>query len=110
MQWTIKRDKHVVICKVLGELDHHNAKGMRDNIDIEIQKTDTNKLIFDFSALEFMDSSGIGVLMGRYKLINQLGGTVFVSGARAHIKMVITLSGLDKIVHMVSDIKSALNK
>ena len=65
-----------LIAKVSGELDHHIAGRIRDEADARIVKDSIKKLIFDFSELNFMDSSGIGLVIGRYKLVKNYGGNV----------------------------------
>ena len=85
---------------VSGEIDHHNAALIRESVDIEIKRLRTKELIFDFSQLEMMDSSGIGILMGRLKLMQQTGGRTVVSGAPEYIEKIITLSGLGSLIEL----------
>ena len=59
-----------------GELDHHNAEEIRKGSDKLIEENHIKCVIFDFQETNFMDSSGIGVIMGRYKLVYLLGGEV----------------------------------
>lgn len=83
--------------RLAGELDHHAAGDIRARIDAEAERGKYSTLILDFSGVSFMDSSGIGLVMGRYKLMKMLGGTVRVTGACARIEQVMRLAGLDKL-------------
>ncbi len=98
LQISRKQDKLIVGIK--GEIDHHNSSVIRQSVDIEIKSGGIRHLVFDFSALEFMDSSGIGILMGRYKLMEALGGRVTVRGACTSIDKILRLSGLEKIINI----------
>lgn len=80
-----------------GELDHHAAKGIREQIDAAIDAHKPQKLVLDFKDVTFMDSSGIGLVMGRYKAMQAVGGEVYVENTTAHIKKVMKLAGLDRI-------------
>lgn len=83
----------------LGEdLDHHNAMYIREISDCYIEKYPVNKIVFDFTGVEFMDSSGIGVIMGRYKQMTYAGGTVYVCGIGKNVDRIFEMSGLYKLV------------
>lgn len=83
----------------LGEdLDHHNAVYIREMADGFLEKYPINRIIFDFSGVEFMDSSGIGVIMGRYKKMSYVGGTVYVYGIGKNVDRIFQMSGLYKLV------------
>ena len=80
-----------------GELDHHAARELRERIDAEAERGRYKRMVLDFSGLSFMDSSGIGLIMGRYRLMNTLGGTLRVRGASERMDKVMRLAGLDKL-------------
>ncbi len=98
MNLQILRRKDKLFAIICGEIDHHNSSLIRESVDIEIKSGGIKQLIFDFSGLEFMDSSGIGVLMGRYRLMSDIGGSVTVAGAPEYIEKILRLSGLEKII------------
>lgn len=85
-----------IIAHINGEIDHHSAKEIREAIDSVTERTSPEKLTLDFYGVTFMDSSGIGLVMGRYKLIRALGGELEVTNVSSHIKKVMKISGLDK--------------
>lgn len=102
MEVKLLGEKHAVLVRIQGELDHHLAGELREAIDETIRRTNAVNVIFDFGSVGFMDSSGIGMIMGRYKVARALGGQVYVFGANTQIKRIIEMSGIRKIVN-VSD-------
>ena len=83
---------------IKGEIDHHVSVGIRQEIDRAIQRNNPKTLVLDFSGVTFMDSSGIGLVMGRYKKMTMLGGKVRVENAPTHIKKVMKIAGLSSLV------------
>ena len=94
----INTNEENLLAKISGELDHHTAATMRVELDEKIRNLNPNKLLLDFSDVIFMDSSGIGFIMGRYKLMKENGGGVEVVNAPRGINKVLKISGLDKII------------
>lgn len=94
----IKMNEDELTARLSGEIDHHSAALMRDELDEKIKSLNPSKLSLDFSSVSFMDSSGIGFIMGRYKLMKENGGIVEVVNTPAGINKVLKISGLDKIV------------
>ena len=86
-----------LIISLNAELDHHLADEMREGIDEIIDERGVNRVIIDFSKVGFMDSAGIGLIMGRYKKIRD-NGDISVVGANESIKRILLISGLHKIV------------
>ena len=87
-----------LVVKPEGELDHHSAKNVRETIDREIELRKIKNLVLDFNKVSFMDSSGIGVIAGRYKIINSLGGKTMVIRANEQVDKILEISGLKKIL------------
>lgn len=79
-----------------GEIDHHCAPSIRNEIDIAVDAASPENLILDFGEVTFMDSSGIGLVMGRYKTMKEIGGKVTLENTPVHIKKVMRLAGLDR--------------
>lgn len=90
----------VVTAFLGGDIDHHSAALMREQIDHITESSMPKKLILDFKDVTFMDSSGIGLVMGRYKLMKSLGGEIQVVNTSAHIKKVMKLAGLDLLTRL----------
>ncbi len=99
-----------LIIKLLEELDHHNAISIREQSDKLISSKHIKDIVFDFTGSEFMDSSGIGVIMGRYKKIIFTGGKVAVTGVNHSVDRIFRLSGLYKIIHKFETIDDAVKK
>ncbi len=82
---------------VQGEIDHHSAVGIRTEIDRRIQKDKPDILRLDYSNVTFMDSSGIGLIMGRYKLMSAYSGQIEVVNVPVNMARVVRLSGIEKL-------------
>ena len=87
-----------LIVYVTKELDHHAVIDLRATSDKLIQAGNVKHIIFDFSDTEFMDSSGIGLLLGRYKMVQYLGGRVSAVNVTDNIVRMIKMSGIDKFI------------
>lgn len=87
------------------ELDHHNAEQIRRESDHLIEKNHIRYVIFDFADTVFCDSSGIGVIMGRYKRIFMLGGEVCAVHTNERMKKILTMSGVTKIMNLYEEDK-----
>ena len=95
----IKTDKLLVV-KIIEEIDHHTTEKIRRKIDNEITRYMPRKVIFDFSNVAFMDSAGIGLLIGRYKLAKMLGGVAEITNTSKSIEKVLEMSGITKIISL----------
>lgn len=90
------------------DVDHHNALWIREQADRILETKNVKNIIFDFSRVKFMDSSGIGVIMGRYKKVIFIGGKIAVTGVGDSIHRIFTLSGLYKIMASYKTIEEAM--
>ena len=87
-----------LIVKISGDIDHHSATEIRETIDAEMEKFRIKNLVFDFDKVTFMDSSGIGVIIGRYKQIRARGGKTLIIRAKPQVDKLLELSGIKKII------------
>ena len=87
-------DNGILTALLFGEIDHHTARDIRITVDSEIEKRHPSKLILDFRRVQFMDSSGIGLIMGRYRMMQLVGGVVALSNVPPHLERIIALSGV----------------
>ena len=83
-----------------GEIDHHCAQPMRTEIDEKITAYQPEVLVLDFAGVTFMDSSGIGLIMGRHRSMESIGGEVIVRNPPQHIRRVMRLSGMERIARI----------
>lgn len=101
------KDKCLII-KVKQDLDHHNTLSIREQSDKLLDKGQIKSIVFDFSGTDFMDSSGIGVIMGRYKRLTLSGGKIFVTGINRNLDRIFRMSGLYRIVPKFDSIEEAV--
>lgn len=97
----IKEDK-LLILEMTEEIDHHVAEKIRRKADDEITRYMPRKVILDFNNVTFMDSAGIGMVLGRYKMINMLGGTLEMKNVNTSVRKIFEMSGVTKICPIVS--------
>lgn len=108
MNVVFKQVKNALIIKPEGEIDAESAKMMRRKIDIEYDTLAVRDMIFDMTNVWFMDSSGIGMIIGRYKRVKALNGVVKIFGADKTVRRIIELSGLGTIVKVYTNEKEAV--
>ena len=93
----IEHQDQVMTAYLEGEIDHHSARPIREQIDDEAQQSKPQMLLLDFGRVSFMDSSGIGLVMGRFRLMSELGGTLKVVNTPPHIAKVMRLAGMERL-------------
>lgn len=93
------RGKRLII-RMPAELDHHNAEKLRNDADRLIARCNVNEIEFDFRDTEFMDSSGIGIIMGRYQNIQLLGGSAWATHVNPQIYRILHISGVEKVIRV----------
>lgn len=91
---TIHSENQVMTAELSGELDHHRCAVMRQKIDMLTEQEKPRVLMLDFSGVQFMDSSGIGLVMGRYRQMSLIGGRLKVINIPPHLQKLFRLSGL----------------
>lgn len=87
-----------LIAKIDGEIDHHTAAMLKSELDREINLHKVLNLVLDFDGVTFMDSSGIGVIAGRYKEIKARGGKVMIIRVKPQVDKILEISGLKTIL------------
>ena len=90
----------VVTAFLDGEIDHHTASVIRNEIDAAVEKNIPTLLVLDFRDVTFMHSSGIGLVMGRYKLLKPTGAALHVTNTSPQIGKVMKLAGLDRLAKL----------
>ena len=104
------KDKRAIVVKINDEIDHHTCERIKSKIDLAIEFRRAKYLIFDFDGVNFMDSSGIGLIMGRYKLINKNGGQAIMVNLKPTVRKIFQMSGIFKILTEDKDMESAIQK
>lgn len=88
----------LLVLEITEEIDHHWAEKIRRKADYEIERFMPKRIIFDFSKVSFMDSAGIGMLLGRYKTARMLGGEIEIKNVKPSIKKILDMSGISKVI------------
>ena len=81
-----------------GEIDHHATKALREEIDVKIQSERPKRIVFDFSRTAFMDSSGLGLILGRYQKAKGIGAEVEIVNPGSKIYRILEMAGIDKMI------------
>ncbi len=92
-----EKDK-LLVFKITDEIDDCNVQKIRRRADYEIERYMPRKVVFDFDRVTFMDSSGIGLIIGRYKFTNMLGGKLEVANLTQSVKKIFEMSGILKLI------------
>ncbi len=109
LQMEMEYHRQVLIVRFTGELDHHTADHVRTKLDESIHSRQTDHIVLSLKDLQFMDSSGIGVILGRYKLIKSKGGKMAVCDATPPVYRLLEMSGLFKIMPIYESESDALS-
>nr|WP_216367074.1 anti-sigma F factor antagonist [Geobacillus sp. MR] len=102
----VKQD--VLIVRLSGELDHHTAEELREKVTDVLENRTVRHIVLNLGQLTFMDSSGLGVILGRYKQIKNVGGQMVVCAVSPTVKRLFDMSGLFKIIRFEADEQFAL--
>ncbi len=94
-------EKGVMVFKLIGELDEHAAEFVRRKLDKELNDNEYVGVIFDLSRLSFMDSTGIGVIIGRYKIAKKSNKPIYVREPSPTIDKIFKMSGLYEIIQKI---------
>ena len=97
MQLYWKKRGRVLYAAPEGELDQHSAGDLRDKLNGLLEDTSITRIEFELSGVTFMDSSGIGVLLGRYRMLEARGGSMDVTGASRAVDRILRMAGVYKL-------------
>ena len=92
-----------LLISIEGEIDHHTAKFIRDEIDKAIYYYRPQNAIMDLSAITFMDSSGLGLIMGRYALACELDASFVIYKPNKRVKKILELAGIERMIEIKED-------
>lgn len=93
--------EQTLLVEITEEIDHHVADKLRRKVDEDITRYMPRKVIFDFNKVSFMDSAGIGMIIGRYKMVNMIGGTIQMKNVKKSIQKIFEMSGVSKLIPIV---------
>lgn len=99
----IEKDK-LLFLDLTEEIDHHTTEEIRRKADYEIERYMPKRVIFNFNSVSFMDSAGIGMLLGRYKMVKMLGGELGIINVKNSVKKILEMCGILKLVPIYESI------
>lgn len=100
---TFEIRENCLLIRMPEEVDHHNAKEIRQFADYYLNDERVEQIVFDFGATVFMDSSGIGLVAGRNEKIMYLGGRTIIANANARIKKMLKIAGLEEKICIMEE-------
>ena len=100
MSVDISVNGEVTTAYISGELDHHSAAAIRATIDNVVELNMPSLLVLDFTRVSFMDSSGIGLVMGRYRTLLKTGAQLYITGTSPQIYKVMKLAGIERLAKL----------
>lgn len=103
METEFLKDEKKLIFKITNEIDDCKVQELRNKADYEIQRYMPKKVIFDFEGVTFMDSAGIGLIIGRYKFANMLGAKLEMSNLTQSVKKIFEMSGVSKLIPITNN-------
>ncbi len=98
MESKFYEEDKLLIFKITDEIDDFSVQKIRRKADYEIERYMPKKVIFDFNSVTFMDSAGIGLIIGRYKFVKMLGGTVELANLTSSIRKIFEMSGILRLI------------
>lgn len=101
MDFEFIKENKILVMILEDEIDHHTAERIRRRADHEIQRYLPKKVVFDFSKVNFMDSAGIGLIIGRYKMASMLGGGIEIKNTNESVKRILQMSGITKLIPII---------
>ena len=90
--------------QITEEIDHHTTEELRRKVDNEITRYMPRKVVFDMDNVTFMDSAGIGMLIGRYKTVKSYGGEIEIMNVKPAIRKIFEMSGILKIINITNNV------
>lgn len=99
MEIMMSRNGETLIIELGGEMDHHSASNIRSRVDAMLDSGEFRELVLNFSNVSFMDSSGLGVVLGRYKKITSLGGKMRIENVPKQIDRILRMAGVYTLVN-----------
>lgn len=102
MESKFYEEDKLLVFKVEDEIDDCKVQKIRRRADYEIERYMPKRVVFDFDSVSFMDSAGIGLIIGRYKFVKMLGGSLEITNMNSSIKRIFEMSGILKLIPTTS--------
>jgi stage II sporulation protein AA (anti-sigma F factor antagonist) len=91
-----------LIVKLDGEIDHHSIKGVREELDDIIGASRPKTMILELSGIDFMDSSGLGLVLGRYRKLSETGSEMLIKNPTRETERILKMAGVDKLIKIIN--------
>jgi len=98
VKYSIK--EKLLLVEMTEEIDHHTTEEIRRKVENEITRHMPRKIIFDFNKVGFMDSAGIGMIVGRYKTMKMIGGEIELKNVKPSVQKIFEMSGINQIIQI----------
>lgn len=105
----LKMVRNTLVARVNGEMDMVMAEKLQKEVDAKLDEGEVKNLILNLEKVSFIDSSGLGVIIGRYKKIAAASGRMYIVGAKATVKKILILSGVNKLVPIYDSEQEIIN-
>lgn len=109
MEVTLMAKHRLVVMRIYGEIDHHMAGEIKKRAEREIKSTGAVNIALDFGGVTFMDSSGIGMIIGRYRTVRALGGSLIIFDASQQVLRLIEMAGINDLVLISDTLQHGIN-
>ena len=90
-----------LVVKLEGEIDHHSVADIRDELDRMIYENKPQTMILELSGIDFMDSSGLGLVLGRYRRLSERGARMFIKNPGTRTERILAMAGVDKLIKII---------
>lgn len=105
MESKFYEEDKLLVFKITDEIDDCSVQKIRRKTDYEMERYMPKRVVFDFDSVTFMDSAGIGMIIGRYKFANMIGAKLEVSNLTQSIKRIFEMSGILKLIPIAEDLQ-----
>lgn len=90
-----------LVVKLDGEIDHHSAREIREELDRMIFESKPENLVLELSGIDFMDSSGLGLVLGRYRRLCEIGSKMYIKNPGERTEKILCMAGVDKLIKII---------
>lgn len=101
--------RRMIVMRMQGEIDHHAAGTIRCTLERELKRSGAINIALDFGRVAFMDSAGIGMIIGRYKTVTALGGVMILYDVPDQVMRLLKMAGIDKLVIISRTLQEGIN-
>ncbi|MDD3364156.1 MAG: anti-sigma F factor antagonist [Syntrophomonas sp.] len=109
MELELKQIRNTLLVRVKGEMDMLVAEKLRKEIDRKLETKQITNLVINLEKVTFIDSSGLGVIIGRYKKISSVSGKMYIVGASTSVRKILMFSGINKLISLYNNEQDIIN-